>query len=146
MTTSSLHSTLYPSVTIPQRRIGRASPKAEARTLKGSPHADAAPLEAERDELGTTLAIHSTRVTARTLLHTVGPWPVRTRTAPLASTAPRSIDGRTIWHATTGKTPTSAVAAQIAQAACRRRLHALADAADRHTLLPGDPPFSPDFR
>lgn len=83
----------------------------------------------------------------------------RTRTAPLISTAPRAVDGRVIWFASTGKTPPSAVTAQIAQAARRRGLHALADAtdaapareltknpADRHSLLPGYPPVSPDFR
>lgn len=83
----------------------------------------------------------------------------RTATAPLTSSAPRSIDGRIIWLAGTGPTPPSAVTAQIAQATRRLGMHALADATDaaptraltknpaeRHTLLPGYPPVSPDFR
>jgi hypothetical protein len=96
-------------------------------------------------------------------LHFVGPEAqeaTRPRTArpSLVSTAMRAIDGRTVWFASTGRTPPSSVAAEIAQAARRLGLTHLADAAeaaptraltrkpaDRHRLLPGLPPVAPPW-
>ena len=97
-------------------------------------------------------------------LHFVGPEAeeaTRPRTArpALRSTAMRAVDGRTVWFASTGRTPPSTVAAEIAQAARRQGLTHLADAteaaptraltrspADRHRLLPGLPPVAPPWQ
>ena len=97
-------------------------------------------------------------------LHFVGPEAeeaTRPRTArpALRSTAMRAVDGRTVWFASTGRTPPSTVAAEIAQAARRQGLTHLVDAteaaptraltrspADRHRLLPGLPPAAPPWQ
>ena len=96
----------------------------------------------------------------RTGIHFVGPDPdvarrPRSARPPFLSSPVRSIDGRPIWFATTGRTSPADVTAEIAQAARRLGLHALADAAeaaptreltkdpaDRHRLLPGYPMHS----
>ena len=97
-------------------------------------------------------------------LHFVGPEAeeaIRPRGARPAvpSTAMRAVDGRTVWFASTGRTPPSTVAAEIALAARRLGLTHLADAtesaptraltrnpADRHRLLPGLPPVPPPWQ
>lgn len=96
-------------------------------------------------------------LSSRTGIHFVGPDPDVARRPhsarpPFLSDPIRSIDGRTIWFASTGRTSPADVTAEIAQAARRLGLHALADAAeaaptreltknpaDRHRLLPGYP-------
>jgi hypothetical protein len=105
--------------------------------------------EALRMPVGTTNGIHF-----------VASDPAGARRPPSARhsfqlPAVRSFDGRWIWFATTGRTPPAEVIAEIARAARRLGLHALADAAvaadtreltknpaDRHRLLPGYPMHS----